>query len=152
MVTAFAQHQHPKKQAQISIPTPRGPQPSSFPTPEKGFLREHKAGKVLLLVSTVAGADVLVTYLPHWKDFLYVVQVDAVTILVFPLSKPVARGKQNKSTWKLAGDTVNFLSWHKGNISSCCKGLSWKQRGSLWSKCAVSPKHSHAGVKLLIQN
>lgn len=62
-----------------------------------GFRKDRKVGKELL-VSTIAWAgDVLITYLPPWKDFLYVIQVDAISILEFPFSKPVARRKQTKS-------------------------------------------------------
>lgn len=43
------------------------------------------------------GAFGLSTYLPHREDLLYVVQVDAVTVLVLPFPEPEAGRKQTKA-------------------------------------------------------
>lgn len=60
-----------------------------------GFPKERN-GKELLVSTTPQAGYVLITYLPHWKDFLYVIQVDAVSILIFSFSKPGGRRKQTK--------------------------------------------------------
>lgn len=45
------------------------------------------------------------TYLPDWKDLLYVVQVDPVSILILPFPKPKTKTKQED---RLTFPQLNF--------------------------------------------